>query len=984
MFVCLFASIAFSQVDRATLSGVVRDPSGAPAPGVTIMATERGSESKRQTLSTSEGEYALSGLPVGTYEVTMTLDGFKRVRYAEIPLLVGQSRRLDSKLEVGGIEIAVEVTADAPIERDTAAIGEVISREQLENIPMNGRHWATLMALAPGAGNTDSGSQNSIRVFGRARDDNNWTLDGVDATGIKDPRQEGALRLVVSSEAVEEFRVASTSYGAESGTGAGAQVNLVSRRGSNDWTGSAFWYLRDERFDSRRVLDPLPEKPQFSLDQFGGSFGGPIVKDKTFFFVTYEGLRQTLGTSSEQAVQVPSASLRARALATSPALKPLIDAFPVGTAPTANADVDLFVGRKDLLWNEDSFLARIDHRFSDTFTMFARYNKVDGDIDSEVRSGYLETRASDVNPENFTVQAQKILSSEALVDLRVGYNHSPLERRQQGLFAEGVEIVGVTSGSTQATQITIEDPAAWTVSGHLAMNRGRSHWKIGGEYRQIRVDVGQDTATTLRFASAAAFVSNTMNRVRVTGDLPTASGRRWYGLGWIQNDLKLSSTLTANLGVRYEYYSVMTEKDGRGRLFDVVNCFPRTNTDFYCPPGTSWYEADKNNVAPRFGLSWSITPKTVVRGSFGIFFSPGQNDDVMAAVDNIAERSELTGAGLRYPVASVPSTSVRPSQPRSLQRDRKDMEAKTWTVSLQRDIGAGFVGQVAYVGSHATNVFTRVWVNAIDPATGRQILNVAPLNNRGLMDEKGTRGESWFKGLQASLTRSYRNGLLLQAQYMLSEAEDTNAGNGEASQVMISSCVPCDRGPSDFDIRHTFTFNGLYRIPFGAGRSNPGSGALAAIFGNWDLSGVVAARTGRPVNITITRVGPDGGETNQRPNLAPGVEGQNPNGGVTDWLNPAAFVAPAAGQFGNVSRNAYRAPGAFQIDLGLARTISLSGRATLLLRVEGFNVLDRNQYGSPSSNISQPLTFGVLTPANSGPTGTGTARSIQLSARLGF
>ncbi len=138
------------------------------------------------------------------------------------------------------------------------------------------------------------------------------------------------------------------------------------------------------------------------------------------------------------------------------------------------------------------------------------------------------------------------------------------------------------------------------------------------------------------------------------------------------------------------------------------------------------------------------------------------------------------------------------------------------------------------------------------------------------------------------------------------------------------------------------------------------------------------------MNITITRVGPDGGETNQRPNLVPGVEGQNPNGGVTDWLNPAAFVAPAAGQFGNVSRNAYRAPGAFQIDLGLARTISLSGRATLLLRVEGFNVLDRNQYGSPSSNISQPLTFGVLTPANSGPTGTGTARSIQLSARLGF
>jgi hypothetical protein len=873
----------------------------------------------------------------------------------------------------------VQVTAPlSTVDVSDAEIGSAVTSRQIESMPLNGRNWATLMTFAPGATNSGEGNQGNIRFFGRARDDNNWTFDGVDATGIKDPRQEASLRLVMSSEAIAEFRVSSTGYTADGGAGAGAQVNLVSKSGSNRFTGGAFTYFRDESLDQRRVLDTLPEEPPFRLYQYGFSLGGPIVQGRTFFFGTYEGLRQRLDVANATPALVPSAAYRARALAAQPALAPVLEAYPAGTGPTSNPDVDQYVGRKRLTWSEDSFLVRVDHRIDDRTPVFVRLNGVNGIIDSEVRSDLLETRRSESFPMNFTAQVQRIISPAALAEVRFGWNRSPLDRVDQGLGAEGYEIRN-TFTPTRATLYNEEKPQSFSYLGHVVMTRGRHVLKLGGEYRRIHVNVSNGTATSVRWNSSADFLANRTNRIRIDGELPLQDGRRWYGIGYAQSEWRASDALTVNAGLRYEYYSVMQEASGNGNVFDLVNC-PPSATSIYCPAGTDWYEGDPNNFAPRLGLAWTPAEGWVLRGGYGIYYSTGQNDDVMAAIDSMAQRGELTTPA-SYPVEPwVDQVLARSnSRPRSLQRNRHDMYAHIYSASIQREFGDGFTGQAAYVGSRGRNVFNRIFVNTIDPVT--RVRPAAPYLTTQI-DQKGNLGESEYDGLLLSLQRGFRGGFMLQANYTLGRARDNNAGNGEGSEWQDARCGECEWGPSDFDARHVLAFNAVYQLPFGRGRAHLTEGLASALLGNWDLAAVVYARSGRPVNVTVNRTGPDGNDVNQRPNLVSGDDAVT--GDIDRWFNPAAFALPAATEFGNSPRNGFRGPGAWQLDLSFSKRVALHGRSSLDLRVDAFNLFNIDQYGTPNRNYSELQTFGLPTPLNTQPTGTGTARQFQLGVRFNF
>jgi hypothetical protein len=854
-----------------------------------------------------------------------------------------------------------------------------VTNRQIEATPLNGRNWATLMTFAPGATNSGEGNQGNIRFFGRARDDNNWTFDGVDATGVKDPRQEASLRLVMSAEAIAEFRVSSTGYTADGGTGAGAQVNLVSKSGSNRFTGSVFEYFRDDALDERRVLDTLPEEPPFRLNQYGFSMGGPIVRNRTFFFGTFEGLRQRLDVANQTPALVPSAAYRARTLAAQPALEPVINAYPLGTAPTSNPDVDQYVGRKRLTWSEDSFLVRVDHRFNDETPAFVRINGVNGVIDSEVRSDLLETRRSEAFPMNVTGQVQRVMSPTTLAELKFGWNRSPLERLDQGLGAEGYEIRNVFT-PTRATLFNEEKPQSFTYAGSLAMTRGRHHVKLGGEFRQIHVNVANSSATSVRWNSSADFLANRTNRIRIDGELPLQEGRRWYGIGYAQTEWRAVSTLTVTAGVRYEYYSVMEESSGNGNVLDLVNCPPNAQTIF-CPAGTAWYANDPNNVAPRLGLAWSPSEVWVIRGGYGMYYSPGQNDDVMAAIDSMAQRGELT-APASYPVDPyVPLVQASAnSRPRALQRDRRDMYAHIYSASVQRELGSQFTAQAAYVGSRGANAFNRIFVNTIDPTT--RVRPAAPFLTTQI-DQKGSLGETEYDGLLLSLQRGFRQGFQFQANYTLGRARDNNAGNGEGSEWQDARCGECEWGPSDFDARHVFALNTSYALPWGAGRAHLTEGAAAAILGGWDVAAVVYARSGRPVNPIVNRTAPDGNDVNQRPNLVGSAESAV-TGNIDNWFNASSFAVPAANQFGNSPRNGYRGPAAWQLDISLTKRIQLGGRSVLDLRIDGFNLFNIDQYGTPNRDFTQSLTFGLPTPLNSQPTGTGTARQFQLGVRLGF
>lgn len=966
-----------AQVDRATLGGVVRDESGAVVPDATVVAVATATGLVREARTSQAGDYRLPGLPVGPYELTVSKPGFETLVVGQIELRVGQTATVPVTLRVGAVTAEVEVIAAAStIDTSSAEIGDVISRAAIESTPLNGRNWASLMTLAPGAVNTGDGSQGSIRFFGRARDDNNWTFDGVDATGIKDPRQEASLRLVMSTEAIEEFRVASTGYTAEAGTGAGAQVNLVSRSGSNRLRGSAFTFVRNDAFDARRVQDPNPGKPEFSLYQFGGSLGGPLVRSRTFFFATYEGLRQDLDVANSRPGLVPSRAFRDLVAATQPALRPVMDAYPAGTRPTSNPNIDEYFGRRTLTWDEDSFLVRVDHRLGDRTQLFGRFNRVFGQIDSEVRSDLLETRASDVSPSNFTVQVQHVFSPTLVAEFKHGQNRSPLDRLEQGLAPVGFEIRNAFT-PTRATVANEEKPSSYSYVGTVTWVRGRHSLKGGGEFRRIHVNVANGEAASVRWNSIADFLANRTNRIRIDGELPLAKGRRWYGIGYVQDEWKVSDSVTLNAGLRYEYFSVMQEAEGRGRVFDITRC-PPTAQSIFCPEGTPWYFADRDNFGPRVAATWSPSGgRSVLRAGYGLYYSTGQNDDVMAAIDSLAARGELTSA------ASYPIDPFRPAvlgganpRPRALQRDRQDMQSQSYSVSWQQDLGGGLAATAGYVGSRGDNVFNRIFVNTIDRATG--VRPAAPWVTTQI-DRKGNLGETEFNGLQLGLQRRMtRGGALVSVNYMLGKSTDNNAGNGEGSEWMIASCGECEEGPSDFDIRHTLTGNFVYPLPFGRN-----GGAAAALLGNWTLSGVVTARSGRPFSVLVSRTAPDGNDVNQRASVVPGVDpvtGTKPNA----WLNLAAFAAPPASGWGDSGRNAFRAPGLWQIDLSASKRIALAGTTAVDLRIDTFNLLNTALYGLPARSLSEPLTFGILAPANDGPTGTGTSRQLQFSARLSF
>jgi hypothetical protein len=853
----------------------------------------------------------------------------------------------------------------------------VIGSQQVREIPLNGRHWASLMALAPGAINTGDGSQQTIRFVGRARDDNNWTFDGLDATGVKDPRQESALRLIISTDTIAEFRVNSSLYSAESGSGAGGQVNLVSKSGSNDFHGSLFEFLRNDYLDARNPFDT--SKQPFRLNQFGGNLGGPFVKNRTFFFGNYEGLRQRVTQTLTN--DVPSAVFRARAVNTG--IRSIMDAYPSGTVSTSIADIDQAKANRKQSWRENAATFRLDHRFNDKNSFFSRYNIDDGVIVAP-RSVLESDRQNDnFRPSNLVMQYQRIFSPTVVNEWKIGFNRSTLHRFTYGPLPVSVAVSGFLT-LNQSNQL-IENGTSYSLIDNLAINRGRHALKIGFELRRAHVNVADPAldSISVTYPSRQALLDNRVDAVAITTGNDVLGTRKWYYYGYVQDDFKPRSNLTVNLGLRYEYYSVNKEVNDRYRVFDLNACRG------FCPHGTPWYYPDRNNFDPRVGLAWlprALNGKTVIRLGGGVYHGPGQIDDVNTPLDNTADRFSLTTA--EAPALSFPITPFLGLAhdvgvtPRSLQRDRRDLYSIQWGLSIQQDLPAGFVTQIAYLGSSGVKLFARQYINNLDPVT-----RVRPLPTFGRMDEKRQDGKSNFHALQVSLHRRVGHGLNWGTEYMWSHSiNDANLGGGEGQQPQIATCRACDRGNSAQDIRHTMTSNWIYQLPLGPGQRFLNSGPASKIFGGWEMSGIWTMRTGRMLSVTISRSSadtPDGNTSFQRPNIVPGVS-LYPPGGPTfhQWLNPAAFSIPARGTWGNAGRIVATGPGLVQVDFSLQKSTHITEKHTLVFRIESFNLFNRTQAGNPGLVLTSPASFGIITSGLNRTIGSGTSRQLQVAMRL--
>ncbi len=976
-----------AQIERATLSGTVTDPSAASVPKARVQAVSPSTGFERHTETGDGGVYSIADLPIGTYDVTISHEGFRTFEVRGIQLSVRQTRTVDAQLQVGTAVARVEVqSATAALDNTNAEIGDVLQSRQVNDIPINGRDWATLMTLAPGAINLGGGGQRDLRFVGRGIDDSNYTFDGIDATGVQEQSQKVGVRLNISLETIAEFRVSSSVYTAESGGSAGAQISVVSKSGTNTFHGGVFEFFRNNIFDARSPFDPA-NVPAFRLNQFGGSLGGPIKKNRTFFFLDYEGLRQRL--HSTVIGFVPNAAFRASVLATSPVLKPFLDSWPIGQTPFDSltdewTSVGLNANR------EDSGAVRLDHSFTDKTSMFGRFNIDDVSITAPLDTlGGVD--APVIRPSNMVIQLTHVFSPTVVNEVRGGFNRSAMHHYQYGTSPlstgngeagyVGVSVSGFDSPSTNS----LDTEVGTTIDGYddLSIVRGRHTIKMGIGVERHRLNNSSEgiAAGTLTYSSPQDFVNNVLSDYQFIGQLTLGGNRRTYYMPYVQDTYKVRPNLTLNLGLRYEYYTVLHEVDDR---IAVV----KFSCGGFCPKGTPLYAPVRTDFAPRLGLAWSpgTAGKTVIRTGFGMYFSPNQMDDFSDGHESTGQRFDVSSAdvpGLSWPVslALLPAPSY---SPKAWDPNRRDGYDENWDFAVQRLFPHSFLGQIAYDGSEGHHLFSAIRTNLINPVTGTR-----PLPQFGEFNEKGNNGNSNFHSLQVSLKRSLTNGWLWETQYMWSHAlSDNGFGAGEYPHIENFACIKCSYSDSDIDVRHSFSANSVYQLPFGPGKSFLHNGGFVGkLVGGWELSGIASATSGRPIDILVDRSPtdlPDGDIRNQRPDLVPGVSIYPAHQTINNWFNPAAFAVPAVGTWGTLGRNVGRGPGYYEIDTALEKETPITERLSVKFRAEAFNVLNHPIYGDPDSDISSS-SFGVITsPLNTGATGIGTPRRLQLMLRLDF
>lgn len=989
-FACLSVNAA-AQVDRAGINGTVEDPSGKVLPGAKIRAVQETTGLERDTMTSSKGTYDIPELPVGVYRVTYDAPGFQEKVLSDIQQTVGRTRTLNVTMTVAGMVQQVEITdVGTQLDETSAALGARIEPEQVKSLPLNGRNWSTLTALVPGAVDTGGSNQRSIRFAGRGLDDNNFTYDGIDATNVVNQAQQPFVRLAIPTDSIQEFRIDTMLFTAESGSTPGGQIAVASKTGSNNFHGSLFEFLRNDIFDARQPIDPLnASKPPFRLNQYGGSIGGPIVRDKTFFYFNYEGLRQTLGQTLPGFV--PSDTFRAKVAAASPALLPILNAYPRGQfASGTDPNIAEFVGSGRQLDHEDSAMLRLDHRFSAADSVYMRFN-FDASysaIPLAAGSQYLNDRQLVTSrPVNGELEYLHIFSPHLINEVKFGFNRGNVYTTNQSVLQTpyAISISGLASLSGNEYKLGVGNTFSYI--DNLTWVKGSHTVKFGVEVRRIQLNQGNTPNGTISFSSLDNFLKNSVSSATYAAELPVNGLRKTSLFSFAEDEWKVRPNLTLNLGVRYSFYGIFSEVLGRANPFDFATCGPQG----YCGAGASFGNTNTLDVDPRVSVIWSparSAGKTVLRTGFGIYHGDGQLDDQNFPISNeIAQYSLNSIANLSYPIDPFLENTPGIVAPRQADRNRKDMYVTQWGFSVQQALPYQLVGTLSYVGSKGTNLLRTTYINLKDPVTGAR-----PYPAFGQVQGRGNENNSSYQGFVASLQRSFARGLLLAANYTYShEIDEGAAGGGDSEFPQNPACFPCERSSGDFDVRHVFNSNAVYELPFGPGKpylSSPG--VARTIFGRWSTTAVVTARTGLPINVTQDRSSSSvatGYTTSARPNLVPGVSLTPPGGrSIGQWINPAAFAMVPMGftGYGDAPRNIGRGPNLWQADLGLAKRIPVGERAEVQFRSEFFNLFNRAQYGLPLADLSAS-TFGkIVGTVNTGPVGTGTPREIQFALRLTF
>jgi len=1034
-FVCLLLSFTFvlyAQSTNASLTGRITDPSKALIVGARVTTISAGTGLRYEARSNGAGEYHLASLPPGRYRIEVEKTGFKKLVTPNVLLHVQDALEINFELKVGSASETVTVEGGAPLlDISGATVSTLIDNRFVENMPLNGRSFSALIDLSPGVVlvPTSFQEQGQFSVNGQRPDANYFMVDGVSAnlgspvssfgqggTGqLPATSAFGGMSNLVSLDALQEFRIQTSTFAPEFGRTPGAQVSVVTKSGTNAFHGTAFEYLRNNVLDANDWFANHSGLPQPALRQndFGGVLGGPIIKDKLFFFGSYEGVRVRQPQVAN--TYVPDLASRQNASA---AVQPLLNAFPKPTGPElGDGTAEFSAGYSDPS-SLDSYSARIDYLLWQRVTLFGRYSDAPSSIvqrgGGRFRTAYSNLNHTKARTQTATVGATGMISPHVINEVRFNYS---LSRGRSFLtldnFAGAVpppDSVLLPSGQTSSNsflaffgdfnpfglnfdtgkiadntqrQINVTDNVSWVAGAHQV--------KFGVDYRRLHPEQGALTyQLEYVFGSLASVLANSVPEAFVASRTPDVQLVISNWSLFAQDTWRLTRNLTATYGLRWDYNTAPTSPNGTPPF--TVNQVDNLATATLAHAGTPLWHPEKGDFAPRLGLAWQAFPNTVFRAGAGIFYDLGYSDITNAMVSFPYVQEKLI-FGTAFPLdpsaaAPPPFTTSPPAAVMSVINPNHVLpRTYEWNAAVEHSIGRADVLTLTYLGAAGRKLMRKDFLIAPGP------------NFTGEFDLLSNSGTSSYNALQAQYRHRLSHGLQTLVSYTWAHSIDDVSSDVNFQNVPLSkSPASAERGPSEYDIRHTFSGAVSYDIP------GPGSGVLRQMFGSWSTDSIIYARSAPPVNVVTGKnpfgsasVALSGANSAQRPNVVPGVPFYLPAAGgpCGRTLNPAAFTIPASGQ-GDLGRNVLRGCDAVQFDTTLRRQFHLTERLALQARADFFNIFNHPNFGSPISFLSSPQ-FGQSTQMLASSLGSGGQsgglsplyqiggpRSIQLALKLQF
>ena len=1039
---------ALAQSTTGSISGVAVDESDSVLPGVTIGVTNVDTGAARSLVTDETGRYRALSLAPGRYRVRAELSGFRTVETADIVVQIGRDIPVDLTLGVGQVSESVTVTGEAAlVDLGAAVVGGVVTTTQIAELPLNGRSFMQLATLQPGVTVSRSTGRDftggfggtQISIAGARPEQTGYLLEGTNISDISDKAPSSVAGVLLGVDTVQEFSVQTHGYSAEFGRAAGGIISAVTKSGTNQFRGTVFEFLRDSSLDATGFFDD-GEPPAFTRNQFGGTLGGPILRNTLFFFGSYEGLRERLGTT--RFARLPNANAHRgflpdgrgglRFVGVHPTMQPYLSAlYPIPTghdfgdgtaeysyAPTEPTNENFLVGKVD--WNatqKDTLLVRVSSDKSDNQIW------VDG-------GGPESTDITRTDTRYITGQWQRLFTNNVIHELRVSVNRTgrditptSLADVPRSLYFANEPYFGYLEVPGLLATVGNPDDAAeyvqnlYQVSDTFTANLGKHTWKAGFDVQRYHFDGFSESRRGGSFRFRTLEEMLTLNRSataqadRFTGVLPGTDTdrhmRQHYVAMFLHDDYRMSDRLSLSLGLRYEF--VTTPRELNGKVGGLLRLEDLESGPLGITPGSPMFNnpSKRMGLAPRLGMAWNPfgDNKTTIRGGGGMFYQPLTVSFYRGTT--FREYPYFAGVDIRQPAVFGPAMAqllASPTVSASVQKrsefiyyDTKQPYNLQWHLNAQHELPGGLVAEVGYLGSRGENLPFYGDPNTTPSEYVGGVKRIVPgaqlrYPSWGRIRTRRTGAESNYHGLTLGLQkRLTQQGLQFQGNYTYSRSEDTWSGGLQGSSDFVAAAGSAvdwwdpefERGRSSYEVPHNFVFNAVYVLPFGENLTGV-EGVLAR---GWQFSGITSISSGMPFHprIGFDRAGDRQSDTDsQRPSWAPGRDAKNAiTGRVDQWFDPEAFVLPAVGTFGDVRRNVLRGPNFRSVDFSTFKN-QRAGGTMLQFRVEIFNLFNRANLAPPSNPVLFNSNGTRIPGAGRITTLVSSARQIQLGVKLMF